>query len=98
MKSRSPQFFASGGMSADTCVNDAPWLNEAATTGYHWLAFARMNATYTVPSDATATAGSHTLKFEPTEPGTDCGAPKLRPPSVERAKAMPLQPIHASYT
>ena len=55
-----------------------------------------MNAAYTVPSGATATAGSHVLTFEPTEPGRVTGVPKVRPPSVDRANAIPLQPIHSS--
>jgi hypothetical protein len=55
-----------------------------------------MNTAYTVPSGATATAGSQEFTFEPTEPGTEIGLAKLRPPSVERANAIPLHPIHIS--
>ena len=65
MKSRSPQFFASGGTSELTCGNVTPWSNEAATTGYHCAPFAIMKAAYTVPFGATVTAGSHVFVFEP---------------------------------
>ena len=44
MKSRSPQFLASGGMRELTCVNVRPLLNDVATTGYHWLLWPTMNA------------------------------------------------------
>ena len=44
MKGRSPQFFGSGGIRDVTCENVAPWSNDAATTGYHWLDFAIMKA------------------------------------------------------
>jgi hypothetical protein len=57
-----------------------------------------MNEAYTVPSGATATAGSQVLTFDPTVPGKSTGAPQVRPPSVDRARAIPLQPIHSSYT
>ena len=96
MKGRSPQFFGSGGRRDETCGNVTPWSNEAATIGYHWLPFAIMKAAYTVPSGATVTAGSQTFTFEPTEPGTEIGVSKVRPPSVERANAIPRQPIHVS--
>ena len=36
------------------------------------------------------------VEFEPSEPGTEIGLLKCAPPSVERAKAMPLQPIQIS--
>src|SRR5438309_3725315 len=48
MKSRSPQFFASGGTREVTCGNVTPWSNDAATTGYHCPPLASMNAAYTV--------------------------------------------------
>src|SRR5215472_4007419 len=54
-----------------------------------------MNATYSVPSGATATDGSHD---GPADPLTSRGAEKRRPPSVDRAKPIPPQPIHAAYT
>ena len=38
-----------------------------------------------MPSGPTATAGSQAFTFEPTEPGTEIGVPKVAPPSVERA-------------
>jgi hypothetical protein len=44
-----------------------------------------MNEAYIVPSEATATAGSQALTFEPTDPGTETGLPKLRPPLTDRA-------------
>jgi len=43
MKSRSPQFFLSGGINAVTCLKLWPWSNEVSTTGYDWVAVARMN-------------------------------------------------------
>ena len=55
-----------------------------------------MKTAYTVPSGATVTAGSQVLRFEPIEPGTEIGLLKVSPPSVERANAIPLQPIHVS--
>jgi hypothetical protein len=55
-----------------------------------------MNAAYTVPFGATVTAGSHEFVEDPPEPGTEIGASKWTPPSVERAKAIPLQPIQIS--
>src|SRR4051794_27238046 len=96
MKSRSPQFFASGGTSDAVCGNVNPWSNDAATIGYHCAPLAIMNTAYTVPSGATVTAGSQALRFEPIDPGTEIGLLKLRPPSVERANAIPLHPIHVS--
>ena len=38
-----------------------------------------MNAAYTVPLGATATAGSQTFRFEPIVPGSEMGASKVRP-------------------
>src|SRR5580704_3707209 len=98
MKSRSPQFLEPGGSSGDTCGKVAPWSKEAATTGYHWPPLARMKDANTVPSGATATAGSQTLPAGPAEPGTRIGVLKVLPPSADRANAMPRQPIHTSYT
>ena len=98
MKSRSPQFFASGGTRWETWANVEPWSKEAATTGYHWLAFAIMKAAYTVPSGPTATAGSHAFTFEPRDSGTWRGVSNVNPPSVDRANAIPWQPIQVSYT
>src|SRR5438874_12620078 len=57
-----------------------------------------MNAAYTVPSGATATAGSHAFTFEPTDSGTEVGVSKLAPRLTERANAIPLHPIQVSYT
>ena len=96
MKSRSPQFLWSGGSSELTWGKVTPWSKEAATTGYQSVPLASMKAAYTVPSGATATAGSQELTFEPTEPGKEIGAWKLRPPSTERPKPIPLQPIQVS--
>ncbi len=48
-----------------------------------------------VLSGATVTAGSHAFRFEPTEPGTAIGCEKVSS-SIERAKAIPWQPIHSS--
>src|SRR5438309_10387218 len=42
MKSRSPQFFASGGTREVTCGKVTPWSNDAATTGYHCPLLASM--------------------------------------------------------
>src|SRR6266849_2004572 len=98
MNSRSPQFLASGGVSEATCGKVAPWSNEVATTGYHCAPLAIIKAAYTVPSGPTVTAGSHALTLDPLAPGSDIGAPKFRPPSVERANPMPEQPIQSSYT
>src|SRR2546430_15072143 len=42
MKSRSPQFFASGGTRELTCGKVTPWSNDAATTGYHCPPLASM--------------------------------------------------------
>src|SRR2546429_9274798 len=42
MKSRSPQFFASGGTREVTCGKVTPWSNDAATTGYHCPPLASM--------------------------------------------------------
>src|SRR2546428_8332666 len=98
MKSRSPQFFASGGTRWETWANVEPWSKEAATTGYHWLAFAIIKAVYTVPSGPTATAGSHAFTFEPRESGTWRGVSNVNQPSVDRANAIPWQPIQVSYT
>src|SRR5579864_7233215 len=53
---------------------------------------------YTVPLGATVTAGSQTFPFDPTVPGRDIGVPKWRPPSVDRANAIPVQPIQSAYT
>src|SRR5580765_5770501 len=96
MNGRSPQFFWSGGSSDATCGKVMPWSNDVATTGYQLLDLAIMNAAYTVPSGATVTAGSHVFTFEPTDPGTEIGVLKVRPPSVDRAKAIPRHPIHSS--
>src|SRR5579859_4810438 len=98
MKSRSPQFLASGGTSAVTWEKLWPWSEEASTTGYHWPFLATMKEAYTVPSGPTAIAGSQALRLELAAPGSESGALKVLPPSVETEKPMPLQPIQSSYT
>src|SRR3989442_14666394 len=98
MKSRSPQFFTSGGTRWETWANVEPWSKEAATTGYHWLAFAIMKAAYTVPSGPTATAGSHAFTFEPRDSWTWRGVSDVNPPSVGRAHPIPSLHIQVSYT
>jgi hypothetical protein len=55
-----------------------------------------MNETYTVPSGATAMAGSQVFRLDPTVPGTLTGASQVRPPSVDLAKEIPLHPIQSS--
>src|SRR5207245_9516597 len=98
MKSRSPQFFASGGTRWETWANVEPWSKEAATTGYHWLAFAIMKAAYTVPSGPRATAGSHAFTFEPRDSGTWRGVWNVSPPSVDRPSACAWLSIPVSDT
>src|SRR5436305_14101832 len=98
MKSRSPQFFGSGGMTSETWLKLKPWSVDFATLGYHCEPWATMNAAYTLPSGPTTTAGSHALRFDPIDPGRVIAAPNVRPPSVERAKPIFEHPIQSSYT
>jgi hypothetical protein len=54
-----------------------------------------MNQADTLPFGATASAGSQAFLSDPA-PGIEIGAAKLLPPFVERAKPIPVQPIHSS--
>jgi hypothetical protein len=84
MKSRSPKLPLPGGTTSARRGKVLPWSRETSTTGNEWLSAERMNETYTVPSGATATAGSQA----PGEPGITMGSLHVVPPSADLAKAM----------
>jgi len=98
MKSRSPKLPLPGGTTSARRGKVLPWSLETSTTGNVWPAAERMNETYTVPSGATATAGSQA----PDEPGMAMGSLHVVPPSADLAKAMrgrTFDPhIQAAYT
>jgi len=85
MKSRSPQLPLTGGTTFARRGKVLPWSRETSTTGNEWPAVERMKETYTVPSGATAIAGSQA----PDEPGMMTGSLHVVPPSADLAKPMP---------
>ena len=89
MKSRSPKSPLTGGTTSTRRGKVLPSSRETSTTGKNCLALVRMNETYTVPSGATATAGSQA----PAEPGMTMGSLHVVPPSADLAKPMRGRPF-----